>query len=87
MQRKMHGRVHLNRLLVGSLETEPDVKLLKKEEFVKGMVKNLTMLDIIGLAVLTMFQPVLFHAQQTDEDNPQGRLTDRKNDLNINPLL
>ncbi len=54
--------------------TEQDEKQSVKVEFTKAMEKNLTTWDIIGLVVLTAFLPVLFHAPQTDDDNPHGRV-------------
>lgn len=57
-----------------SLVTEQDEKLFVTVEFVRATAKNLTMLDIIGLAVLTVFQQELFRVQRTDDVNPQEKV-------------
>lgn len=57
-----------------SLETEQDVRVLKAVEFIRATGKNLTMLDFIGLVVLTVFQQELFRVQRTDDDSPQERV-------------
>jgi len=67
-------RTDLSKLRDVSLVTEQDEKQCVQAVFVKGTVRNLTMLDIIGLAVLTVFQQELFRVQRTEDDNPQERV-------------
>lgn len=61
----------LNKLNVVLHETVLDEKPSAKEEFAKVMGKNLTTLDIIGLAVLTMFPQGLFLGPRIVNDNPR----------------
>lgn len=62
-------KIHQNKSGVASLVTELDVKPSAKEEFAKAMGKSLTMLDIIGLVVLIMFQRELFQDTPTVFDS------------------
>lgn len=45
----------------------PERKLSVKEKSVKATAKNLTTLEVIALAALTMYPHALFHALLTDE--------------------
>jgi len=56
-----------------SLVTEQDEKPFEKAEFVKETARSLTTLDIIGLAVLTVFQPALFRGQLIGGDSPREK--------------
>jgi hypothetical protein len=67
-------KTHQHKSDDASLETEQDEKLCEQAEFTRATAKNLTMLDIIGLAVLTVFQQELFRVQRTDDDSPQERV-------------
>jgi len=62
-------KIGRNRLSVGKQETKQDEKPCGPERSTKGMVKNLTMLDIIGLGLLTTFQSGLFHNMLIELDN------------------
>lgn len=61
---------------VGKQEIKQDEKLCEPERFVKGMARSLTMLDIIGLVVLTTFQHALFHSMRTGS----GNLSEKEDD-------
>ena len=65
----------------GLQEIGHDEKQLEKAEFVRATAKNLTMLDIIGLVVLTMFQPALNLAQLTGDDSLRQKLEDEQETL------
>ena len=67
-----------NKLNAVLQETEPVARPSVKEESVKVMGKNLTMLDTIGLAVLIMFPLGLFLGQQIVNDSLRQKLEARK---------
>lgn len=65
-----------NKSVVVSHETVQDVKPSVKEEFAKAMGKNLTILEVIGLAALIMFPLGLFLNEQIDDDSPKTKYTE-----------
>ena len=67
-------KTHQHKLDDVSLVTEQDERLFVTAECVNGTARNLTMLDIIGLVVLTMFQHALQVGRQIEDDNPQERV-------------
>lgn len=67
-----------NKLLDVSREIGHDVKPSAKEEFAKAMGKNLTTLEVIGLAALIMFPLGLFLEQQTDDDSLSEKYNDKR---------
>lgn len=73
MRKKTRGKAVPNKSVDVSLETELDGKQSVKVVFARETAKNLTMLDIIGLAVLTVFQPALFRDQPTGDDSLRQR--------------
>jgi hypothetical protein len=72
MLKKTNGKAVLNRLTVALRVTGPDGKQSEKVVYEKETVKSLTMLDLTGLVVLTMFQHVLFQGMLTELGNPKG---------------
>lgn len=67
-----------NKLLVELRETVLVEKPSAKEEFAKAMGKNLTTLEVIGLAALIMFPLGLFLEQQTDDDSLSEKYNDKR---------
>ena len=59
----------LRRLNVEKLETEPDVKHSRQEEYTKETRKNLTTLDTIALVALTVSPLGLFLSMLMSSDN------------------
>lgn len=62
-------RIGQNKSGVEKQETKQDVTLCEPERFTKGTVRNLTMLDTIGLVALTVFQSVLFQGMRIGSDS------------------